>query len=158
MQNGGALPVGQVKLKVDKTTNGNAIPPASESPVVAKPLPAAAQLPAASPVTSPETPPPVRVPPHQFRRPVDVFDSKLYQPTKLSEKVFIPVKDYPKVSIKFVIEMELDTHHVTFTYTVKSLFDIFVTLKASVTFHQTLAENGFYKLTISMKFMLILII
>ncbi|XP_020621212.1 KH domain-containing, RNA-binding, signal transduction-associated protein 3-like [Orbicella faveolata] len=95
MQNGGALPVGQVKLKVEKTTNGNTIPPASESPVVSKPLPAAAQLPVA-PVASPETPPPARLPTHQFRRPVDVFDSKLYQPTKLSEKVFIPVKDYPK--------------------------------------------------------------
>jgi len=107
MQNGGALPVGQVKLKVEKTTNGNTIPPASESPVVSKPLPAAAQLPVA-PVASPETPPPARLPTHQFRRPVDVFDSKLYQPTKLSEKVFIPVKDYPKVGIKFVIEMDLD--------------------------------------------------
>ena len=104
MQNGGTLPVGQVKIKVDKTTNGNAIPPASESPVVSKPLPAAAQLPVA-PVASPETPPPpARLPPHQFRRPADVFDSKLYQPTKLSEKVFIPVKDYPKVGIKIVIE------------------------------------------------------
>ena len=107
MQNGGALPVGQVKLTVEKTTNGNAISPASESPVGTKPLPAAAQLPVA-PVTSPETPAPARLPPHQFRRPADVFDSKLYQPTKLSEKVFIPVKDYPKVGIKTVLEVDLD--------------------------------------------------
>jgi len=107
MQNGGALPVGQVKIKVEKTTNGNAIPPTPESPVASKPLPAATQLPVA-PVASPEAPaPPARLPTHQFRRPVDVYDSKLYQPTKLSEKVFIPVKDYPKVGTKFVIEMDL---------------------------------------------------
>ncbi|KAL9979906.1 hypothetical protein ACROYT_G008424 [Oculina patagonica] len=96
MQNGGALPAGQVKKpKVETTTNGSSILPLSESPVVSKPLPASGQLP---PVASPETPvaPNPRPPPHQFRRPADVFDSKLYQPTKLSEKVFIPVKDYPK--------------------------------------------------------------
>lgn len=103
MQNGGALPAGQVKKpKVETTTNGSSILPLSESPVVSKPLPASGQLP---PVASPETPvaPNPRPPPHQFRRPADVFDSKLYQPTKLSEKVFIPVKDYPKVSIKICI-------------------------------------------------------
>ena len=32
-----------------------------------------------------------------FKKPVDPFDGKLYQPIKLSEKVFIPIKDYPKV-------------------------------------------------------------
>lgn len=110
MQSGGSLPVRPtVQLRVEKTTNGNATSPVSESPVVSKPLPAAAQLPVA-PVTSPETPTPARLPPHQFRRPADVFDSKLYQPMKLSEKVFIPVKDYPKVGtgIKIVIGVDLD--------------------------------------------------
>lgn len=110
MQSGGALPVRPtVQLRVEKTTNGNATSPVSESPVASKPLPAAAQLPVA-PVTSPETPTPARLTPHQFRRPADVFDSKLYQPMKLSEKVFIPVKDYPKVGtcIKIVIGVDLD--------------------------------------------------
>lgn len=73
-------------------TNGGSIPAISDSPVAA----ASSQgPPSASPeVVKPNTRPP---PHHQFRRPADVFDSKLYQPTKLSEKVFIPVKDYPKV-------------------------------------------------------------
>ena len=116
MQNGGALPVGQVKKpKVETTTNGSSIAPLSESPVVSKPLPAVGQLP---PVASPETPPNPR-PPHQFRRPADVFDSKLYQPTKLSEKVFIPVKDYPKVSTKVNYE-----HDVGFNFSCKKVFKL----------------------------------
>lgn len=97
MQNGGALPAGQVKKAKVETTNGSSVPPASESPVVSKPLPAGSQLP---PGSNPEATPPNPKPHHQFRRPADVFDSKLYQPIKLSEKVFIPVKDYPKVGIK----------------------------------------------------------
>lgn len=99
IQKGGSLPGGPV-LKKAKVENGNAIPPMSESPVA---LPPNVQVP---PVASPaDTSPNVRPPPqhHQFRRPADVFDSKLYQPTKLSEKVFIPIKDYPKVSTCILI-------------------------------------------------------
>ena len=98
MQTGGAAPVGQVNLKKDRreeTTNGGSIPGLPDSPVLNKPLPVSGQVPtSASPEVTPITRPP---PQHSFRKPADVFDSKLYQPTKLSEKVFIPVKDYPKV-------------------------------------------------------------
>ena len=96
VQTGGPLPVvqGVKKAKVEKTTNGNALSPVAEN------IPASSQVPVAEP---PEVPPNTRPPQtHHFRRPADVFDSKLYQPTKLSEKVFIPVKEYPKVSLYFL--------------------------------------------------------
>lgn len=101
MQSGGALPPGQVIAKErrdEKATNGSSIPGISDSPVADKPLPVAASS-QGPPVASPEVVPVTRPPQqhHHFRRPADVFDSKLYKPTKLSEKVFIPVKDYPKV-------------------------------------------------------------
>ena len=78
IQNGGS------KERVEKETNGSPIPGLSESP-------GNGQEP-----SSPEVPP-TRVPGHRPFRKADFFDSKLYKPTKLSEKVFIPVKDYPKV-------------------------------------------------------------
>ncbi|XP_027041531.1 KH domain-containing, RNA-binding, signal transduction-associated protein 2-like [Pocillopora damicornis] len=91
VQTGGALPAVQAlkKPKIEKTTNGNTLSPVSEN------VPPSSQVPAAE---SPEVPVATRPPPqtHHFRRPADVFDSKLYQPTKLMEKVFIPVKEYPK--------------------------------------------------------------
>ena len=94
MQSGGTVPAGQVianERRDEKETNGSSIPGLSDSPVSVS----SGQAP---PTTNPEIAPGPRPPPRrQFRRPADVFDSKLYQPTKLSEKVFIPVKDYPKV-------------------------------------------------------------
>lgn len=95
MQCGGALPAGQVigkERREEKATNGSSIPGLSDGPVTAKATPGSQEPPS----ESPEVTPGPRPPPRQFRRPADVFDSKLYQPTKLSEKVFIPVKDYPK--------------------------------------------------------------
>ena len=94
MQTGGAVPVGQVSVKQERreetaSTNGSSIPGLSDSPVGTNQGPL---------TTSAEVAPTPRPPPqHQFRRPADVFDSKLYKPTKLTEKVFIPVKEYPKV-------------------------------------------------------------
>ena len=94
MQSGGTVPAGQVianERREEKETNGSSIPGLSDSPVSVN----SGQAP---PTANPEIAPGPRPPPRrQFRRPADVFDSKLYQPTKLSEKVFIPVKDYPKV-------------------------------------------------------------
>ena len=40
---------------------------------------------------------PVRREQRPYKKPVDPFDSKLYQPIRLTEKVFIPAKDFPKV-------------------------------------------------------------
>ena len=102
VQTGGALPAVQAlkKPKIEKTTNGNTLSPVSEN------VPPSSQVPAAE---SPEVPVATRPPPqtHHFRRPADVFDSKLYQPTKLMEKVFIPVKEYPKVNIYFLPNVQL---------------------------------------------------
>ena len=102
VQTGGALPAVQAlkKPKIEKTTNGNTLSPVSEN------VPPSSQVPAAE---SPEVPVATRPPPqtHHFRRPADVFDSKLYQPTKLMEKVFIPVKEYPKVNISFLPNVQL---------------------------------------------------
>lgn len=102
MQCGGALPAGQVigkERREEKATNGSSIPGLSDSPATAKATPGS-QEPQSE---SPEVTPGPRPPPRQFRRPADVFDSKLYQPTKLSEKVFIPVKDYPKVGAQCIL-------------------------------------------------------
>lgn len=90
MQTGGAVPVGQVSVKQETaSTNGSSISGLSDSPAVTNqgPLTTSAEV----------APTPRPLPQHQFRRPADVFDSKLYKPTKLTEKVFIPVKEYPKV-------------------------------------------------------------
>ncbi|XP_029201572.1 KH domain-containing, RNA-binding, signal transduction-associated protein 3-like isoform X2 [Acropora muricata] len=83
IQNGGS------KERDAKETNGSPLPGLSESPVSGNVL-ATGQEP-----SSPEVPP-TRGPGHRPFRKADFFDSKLYKPTKLSEKVFIPVKDYPK--------------------------------------------------------------
>lgn len=87
---------GGSKERDEKETNGNAIPGLSDSPVGGNVLPPGQEP--SSPEVTPATRPPVH---RQFRKP-DFFDSKLYKPTKLSEKVFIPVKDYPKVGDLFL--------------------------------------------------------
>ena len=48
---------------------------------------------------TPETAPQPVPPPRSYRKnPDSIYEGKLYKPIKLSEKVWVPVKDFPKVS------------------------------------------------------------
>ncbi|XP_068681090.1 KH domain-containing, RNA-binding, signal transduction-associated protein 2-like isoform X2 [Montipora foliosa] len=86
------LQSGSTKERDEKETNGSSIPGLADSPVGGNSLPVAQEPSGGSPEVTTGT----RQPPHRYIRKPDFFDSKLYKPTKLSEKVFIPVKDYPK--------------------------------------------------------------